>query len=427
MLGIRRFSATPLTRAAAKQTKGKAPPKKAARQTFSRKPKSKDSSSGGAVSALSQQIGSSKPLAKLNPAAPKLTLRQAAPSEYTRDNVGAIVETPTEITTQLLALDVLQSQGGYQYFSQLATVIRKVSVDLAQVLLEQSGPSTGRRVILDGPGGGGKSVATLQAIALALAQRWVVVSIPRAEALVDNSEAYAWSDKSSSWRQDGYMSNLLGRVAEANKQVLQLQNLSKTCIFDRHTIPEKATLYKLLEIGANDANVAHAIYDTFLEEMNLEGRPQLLMTLDNLSVATVLSKYRNPKFEAIHPFDLRVLGDFISYLNGTRSLTNGVVLANTSSRPACRDRALQVVLGHAIPSPFETIDERIANGIRGARVITVGEYNAAEATSIIRHYASAGLMRGYSTTDVTASLVKQRTMMGGALGREVFRSCLKQL
>lgn len=430
MQSVRRFSTSIICQAAKKPVKGKSPPpKRASKQTFGKKMKPKDggSSGGAASSGLALKIGSSRPSARLNPAAPKVDLRQSSSAAYTQENIGTVFETPSNVTSQLYALDVLQSQGGYQYFSQLATVIREPSVDLSKVLVETPGPSDNRRIILDGPAGSGKSIVMLQAIALALQLKWVVVSIPRAELLIDSSQAYAWDEKRGTWRQDVYMSELLGRIAEANKDVLQLQNTSKTFSFDRHTIPEKATLHKLVEIGSKDPTVAHAIYDAFIVEMNLEGRPELLLTMDNLSITTVPSKYRDQEFRSIHPFDLEVVGRFVDYLNGNKRLTNGVVVTNTSSRPACTDRALQIALGHARLSPFEVIDQRISAGIQGARVIAVNQYSSNEAKSVVQHYASAGLIRGYTATDITESLVKQRTMMGGGLGREVLRSCLKQL
>lgn len=411
---------------AAKATKGKAAPKKAAKQSFAKKQKSKDTSSGTAASAFAAKVGSSRASAKLTPDATKVDLSPITPTIFTKDHVGTVFETPANVVAQLYSLDVLERQSGYQYFSQIATVLRHPSVELAE-LLEQDGSSRDRRILLDGAPGSGKSIAMLQAITFALQKKWVVISIPRAEALIDSTYPYVFDDKRGSWRQDTYMAGLLRRIADANKSILQLQNTSKSFSFDRHSVPEKATLHKMLEIGAQDPAVAHDVFDAFLNEMNIEGRPALLITLDNLSVATLPTRYRDPEFRSVHPFDLEIVKTFVALLSGTKLLTNGAVITNTSSRPSVIPRSLNIALKSEEKSPYETIDERIAGSLTDVRVIKVDEYNQNEARSIIKHYASAGLIRGHTAADISDSLVKQRTLMAGALGRDVLRSCLKQI
>lgn len=426
MLATRRFSTASVCRAA-KPAKGKAPPKKASKQSFAKKNKNKDAAGGPTTtSAFAAKIGSSKATTKLNDAAPKIPLPMLSPQACTAEQVGTMFETPSSVVTQLQSLDVLQRQGGYQYFSQLASVLRGPSVELANIMA-QDGSSKDRRILLDGPAGSGKTIATTQAITLALQQKWIVITIPHAESLVDSTYPYAKDETRQSWRQDVYMSELLHRVAEANKAVLQLQNTSKSFNFDRHQVPQKSTLHKLLEIGAQDPVIAHDVFDAFMAEVNMDGRPKVLLTLDNFSIATMPTRYRDPSYEVVHPFDLEIIKNFVAYLNGTKVLTNGVVLTNTSSLPKCVPRALQLALGHSKQSPFESIDERIADSIAGVQVFKIGEYSPAEAKSVVQHYASAGLLRGYGASDVTDSLVKQRMMMGGSLGRDVFRSCLKQI
>lgn len=424
MQSVRRFSSAVAARAP-KTVKGKAPPKKASKNSFAKKKVKDTGSATTSNSAYAAKIGSSQATTKLNTSAPKLDLPQVTPAVFTKEHVGTVFEAPSNVASQLYALDVLQKQGGYQYFSQIASVLRESSIELADILA-LDGSSKDRRVILDGPAGSGKSVAMLQAITLALQQKWVVVSVPRSEALVDSTCPYAWDEQRKSWRQDTYMSELLGRIAEANKSVLQLQNTSRSFSFDRHSIPEKATLYKLVEIGSQDPGVSHSIFDAFMTEMNLEGRPKLLLTLDNLSISTLPTRYRDRDYNVVHPFDLEIIKNFVSYLNGTKLLTNGVVLTNTSSKPPCVPRSLQIALGKAQRLPFEVIDDRIAQGVSGLRSIHVGGYTSTEATSVLQHYASAGLIRGHTSADITESFVKQRTLMGG-VGREVFKSCLKQL
>lgn len=425
MQAARRFSTACLVRAP-KAAKGKAPPKKASKQSFGKKVKVKDAGTGISASAFAAKIGSSRPVAKLNPSAPKVDLKQSQVSLYKEEMKGSILETPQSVVLQLYALDVMQRQGGYQYFSQFATILRDSTIKLAEIMAKDTS-SQNRRILVDGPAGCGKSVTLLQAISLALQQRWLVIAIPRGESLVDSSFPYIYDQKRKSWRQDQYMAELLGRIAEANKDVLQLQNVSKTYNLDRHTIPEKSSLHKMLQIGAQDPAIAHDIFDTFLAEVNLEGRPAVLFTLDNFTITTVPSRYRDPAFSAVHAFDLEIMKTFISFLDGSRSLTKGVVITNTSSQPSVAAKALDVALNHAEKPLFEDVDPRIGACLEGVEVLNVGQYTPLEAKSVVQHYASAGLIRGHSAADITDSFVKQKTLMGGAIGREVFRSCLKHI
>lgn len=376
-----------------------------------------------AASALANKIGSTKPTAMLNSAAPRVELKQLTPDSFTDEAIGTVFETPTNLVTQLRALDMLQKRGGYQFFSQIASVMRKPSVELAE-MITKNGSSSCRRAVIDGPPGSGKSVALLQMVTLALSKQWVVIAIPRAEELTDSSHSYAYDPERSTWRQDTYLAELLSRTASANKNVLQLLNTSKSYAFDRHSLPANSTLHKLLEIGAADPVVAQAVFESFLDELSLDGRPSVLIALDNMSIATLPTQYRDAELKAIHPFDLEILKWFTTYLNGTKTLKNGAVMASTSSIPACKPRALQIALNHSRPLPFEEVDPRIATAISGAKIVRVSSYTQAEISSVVQYYASAGIIKT-SLAEVSESYAKQRSLMGGAIGREVFRSCLK--
>lgn len=373
---------------------------------------------------MATKVGSAKATAKLNPLAPKLDLKPISPSSYATENIASVYEFPATIAKQLAALDVLQPNQGFNFFSQIASVLRPSSIKVADAI-SNSGSSLARRILITGPAGSGKSFVLLQATALALQKKFVVVSLPRGEELVNSSWPYQLDADSNEWRQNEYVSSLLGRINSANANVLQLQNLSRELNFDRHMISSKASLSKLLDIGVQDSAVAHEVLLAFLDEMDIEGRPPMLLTLDNISITSIPSKYRNPDFDAIHPHDLAIVKLFNSYLNGSKSLRNGAVMACTSSLPTCSPKALNIALGLERQNPFETVDPRIGSSIVGAKVVEVGKYTAPESKSIISHYASAGLVRGLTADKITDSIARQKALMGGDVAREIFRSCVK--
>ena len=450
---------TTTTRHAKAAAKGKQPVKRKSAQGFAKKSSESGGGGGGGSGGKSQMsakvgAGNANRLVTLNKDAPRVTLDRISDATFTSDRHGTLLEVPDNIVQQLNKLELLQPKQGFSSFAQLATVVRQCSTDLVDALLSDG--SKDRRVILDGPAGSGKSVAMLQAVALALSRRWVVVAIPKAESVVDSSHSYGFDKKRGTWRQDTYASELCARTAEANREVLQSHDCSREHKLDRHTLPANSSLHKLLQIGAADAAVAHDVFDRFMQEMNSTegeggaGRPKLLLVLDNLTIASIPTQYRTPEFEQVHPLDLDILKQFYGYLSGEQKLANGgAIVACTSSRPTVKARALGVALGGSGKvSPFEQIDGRIVDAIKDVPVIKVGPYTSKEAASVIRHYADCGLIRDlnlhHSSTEevagkivthasgtvaaagLTETMIRQRAMMGGNLAREIFRACTKQ-
>lgn len=444
---------TTASRQAKAAAKGKGQPvKRKAAQGFAKKSGSSDggSSSSSGKSQMSAKLGAGNAtkgqLVTLNKDAPRVDVDRISGNTFAPDRQGTLFEVPEAIVQQLGKLEVLQPQQGFSSFAQLATVVRGCSVELVDALLGEEVVKGGRRAIVDGPAGSGKSIVMMQAIAAALAQRWVVVSIPRAESLTDSSHAYGYDTKRKSWTQDTYASELCARTAEANRDILQAHDCSKAHKLDRHSVPQQSSLYKLLQVGAADAAVAHDVFDAFMSEMNAEHRPKLLLALDNLTIVSIPTQYRTPKFEQIHPLGLELVRQFYAYLSGERTLANGgAVVACTSSRPAVKARALDLALARKRPTPFESIDGRIGHALQGVPVVKVGAYTTEEAEAVIRHYADCGLMRDLNlrhgdpqsppsnvalgmlaSAGLTQSMIRQRALMGGNLAREVFRACTKQ-
>ncbi|BFZ57842.1 hypothetical protein PYCC9005_004897 [Savitreella phatthalungensis] len=456
-LGVRSFSSTAHVAAKAGAAKGKKPPppKKKTSSSFAKKGKpGKDGSGGGAglsgsgAKPMSARLAATRDAAvQLNKTAPRLKLDPLSPSSFDSGSQASIFEIPEAVYAQLLKLGLPQSGQGHNSFAQLATVMRAGSTEVGKIV-GKAGGSGGRRVVVDGPGGSGKSTILLQAAARALMDKWVVVAFSRGEELVDSSHGYAYDERLKGWRQDTYASALCARTAEANKTLLQQHDCSTQHVFDRHTLPAPSSLYKLLQVGAADAAVAQAVFDQFIEELNADGRPQTLLLFDNLSVASVPTRYRAPDFSHIHPLDLHLVKFVYDHVNGTRELANGAVVACTSSVPGVRARSLDLGL-HADKkraAPFEYVDDRIIDAVKGVPVIDVGAYTPAEASAIIGHYANAGLIRSPinasaqtpsdppSTTSSTAAIAPQnmdaniihsKLLVAGHIPREVFRACTR--
>ncbi len=109
-------------------------------------------------------------------------------AEILRDaSQGGVYHLPSALVARLRALEVFKPRQSWWLFQQPSILIRKETIDLAELFKDQSknGPqsaSTARKIIV-GDQNSGKSGLLLQAMATAFLKDWIVISIPEGIAI----------------------------------------------------------------------------------------------------------------------------------------------------------------------------------------------------------------------------------------------------
>ena len=98
---------------------------------------------------------------------------------------GSVLGLPVPMITQLRALQAFKPSQGWSLFRRPAVVLRRETLEMGRIVegISTEGPDQGKVVkkILTGKRACGKSVHLLQAMAMGLLKKWVVISIPDRE------------------------------------------------------------------------------------------------------------------------------------------------------------------------------------------------------------------------------------------------------
>lgn len=107
---------------------------------------------------------------------------------------GSVLGLPVTMITQLRALQAFKPSQGWSLFRRPGVVWRRESLEMGRIFeaITSEGPENGKVVkkILTGKKACGKSVHLLQAMAMGLLKKWVVISIPERESNILASIAY---------------------------------------------------------------------------------------------------------------------------------------------------------------------------------------------------------------------------------------------
>lgn len=228
-----------------------------------------------------------------------------------------------------------------------------------------------------------------------------------------------------------YIAKLLAQVGKANAQVL-----SKLEVTQKHVLPiplqENISLARLAELGARDPEVAFPIFKAFWAEITATGRPPVLFTLDGLSYIMNQSAYRDADFNPIHSHDLALVGQFVDYLSGKKTLPNGgVVLASTSKAHAPVSVSMSLALSQTFarqsktelpkPDPFTTYDSRALAALKRAQLMTLKGLTKEEAKGLMSYWAASGVLR--QTVD-EKTVSEQWSLAGSGVVGELQRGLL---
>nr|POF03032.1 37s ribosomal protein s23, mitochondrial [Quercus suber] len=259
---------------------------------------------------------------------------------------GTMIGLGDAAVDMLRAVEAFKPTQGWNLFRRPATLIRKETVHLAQVMQEAQERKTGISRVIVGERGSGKSVLALQSMAMAHAKGWIVVHLPEARDLTSATSSYEPVETSEGtlWIQPHYTAHLLSNILNANRAVLSQLQVSK-----QHNLPvpvqSNITLSRFVEIGANDPQLAHPIWQALWSELispsnaEKEGqrRPPVFVGLDGLEHVMRASAYLDPDMQLIHAHDLALVRDFNDLLTNKTSLPNGGVImgvASSSNRPS---------------------------------------------------------------------------------------------
>ncbi|KAI9842012.1 MAG: 37S ribosomal protein S23 mitochondrial [Thelocarpon superellum] len=357
---------------------------------------------------------------------------------------GTVVALAGPVIDQLRAVDAFKPTQGWMMFRSPGVLIRNESEELWQMMKAMDGgrPSTYRR-IFTGDRGSGKTVMLLQAMAMAFAKGWMVISIPEAQEITMDHTEYAPLAKSkpTQYVQKSYMAALLTRMLKANHALLSSLQVSKT-----HSLPiplqDTISLARLAELGARDPDVAWPIFLALWAELTAPStdshtRPPILISIDGIAHLMRTSQYRAADFGEIHAHDLSLVQHLMRYLSGTNDLTNGGAIlgatskSNNPSAPTFYHRIEEMEQETLLSSsssssssssfsssalstkhgitPFTALDPRVLDSLRSTLVTTLPGLSHTEAKGLLQYYAASGILRAR----VDDPLVAERRALAG--------------
>ncbi|KUL88092.1 hypothetical protein ZTR_04076 [Talaromyces verruculosus] len=380
---------------------------------------------------------------------------------------GSVLGLPVPMIDQLRALQAFKPSQGWSLFRRPGVVLRRETLEMGRVFegISTEGPDQGKVVkkILTGKRASGKSVHLLQAMAMGLLKKWVVISIPDPQELVIAQTSYAPLPNTNpvQYVQEKATSELLQRTVLANEEVLSKLHVSMEHPELKSLVKPKMTLAELARLGVQDVTIAWPVWQAFWAELNAtvpkitenadektktasQTRPPLLVTVDGLSHWMQDSKYRNADFKPIHAHDLALVKHFVSLLT-PQSLNNkpaipngGIVLYATSGSNSPAVPTLDIALAQLKarqqgvaessdefpqPDPYAEIDNRVMDLFKQAaskssssplELQTLGGLSRDEARGYMEYFARSGILQEKITEEWVSE--KWSIAGGGIIG-----------
>ncbi|KAF1996099.1 hypothetical protein P154DRAFT_444116 [Amniculicola lignicola CBS 123094] len=323
---------------------------------------------------------------------------------------GQVKGIPDAVVDALRAVEAFKRSQGWSMFRRPATLIRKETTQLAELMSQAEGGEEGKpktvRRILTGERLNGKSTLLLQGLTMAFLRQWVVINIPDAMDIVNAHTEYAPlpGSQPTQYSQETYTATLLSQIAKANDKVLS--SLTVTAAPNIPVpFPAKGSLKQLAEAGVANPEASWSVFVALWNELTQPGRPPIMFALDNLAHIMRNSDYLSADVKPIHAHDLTLISHFVTYLSGSKLLPNGgVVLASTSKSNTPTVSALDFSLEVAeakqyspnnMPqwNPYKKADQRVIDCLKDIKVLKIAGLSKNEARSIIEYYAASGMLR----------------------------------
>ena len=371
--------------------------------------------------------------------------------ELTKDNmmstehIGEMLAIEGTVIDRLREVKAFKTTQNWNMFRRPATLMRQESIELGKDFEDiKNEPKTIQRIIT-GDKKSGKSVHLLQAMSMAFMNNWVVINVPEAQDYTINHSSYApaaGGEDEQLYVQPHLASDLLSRVASANRAVLSKLPIAEDYTDSKLPISKKMTLAELATLGADEPSIAWPAWQALWKELNSTGKgkipiPPVLLAVDSVDHWFDMTKYRSSDFQLIHAHQFLFIRQFLQLLFHTPApgLANGgMILAATSGSNSplapsfhillrqmiARARGLQLTdADFPMPKPYQKVDQRVLDLFRGSENTQIQELNGLtqyEAKGLLEYYARSGILKE-SLTDTRIS--EKWTLSGGGIVGEL--------
>lgn len=274
-----------------------------------------------------------------------------------------MVTYPDDIQASLINLGTFLPQQNNELFKTHSSLLR---AETEQILTHMN---NGDSVLVLGGAGSGKSTVLSQAQALAKLEKWVVLHLPRAMALIDGSTDHVKSEDGDFYWQPMLVKRWFKKILKANKDVLS---------------PEAT---KILKAGKADS------VDALFEQLEADGN-KVLLTLDGLNAWThhPLALNTSADNKRIYHAKLQLPKLFLEYFSGEKKLDGAVIAATTGNYKM--NKTVPVALGRAETHAYAELDEfdpELAERLKNAKPLDVGSFSLQETSLYLQYLERAGL------------------------------------
>ncbi|WBW71727.1 mitochondrial ribosomal protein subunit S29 [Schizosaccharomyces osmophilus] len=313
---------------------------------------------------------------------------------------GKMYEIPNPLLEKLDALGAIEKQKkSFSFFSNPVLLHREVTTKLYNILQRSKDVGSEKgRYVLDGSDGSGRSISLLQAEIFAFSHpNYVVLGLHNCERWVDSSSAYAYNPSSKSWVQPELTKEFLTSVMNVNSKILRTLSTSKNYeLVPGKSIVAGTDLHTFLRKVTSNPELSVKFYQPFMQELDAATKKpgssvNVLFIIDNLSILSVPTKYKNPENRNLSPCDFYFIKSLYEYLSGARSFHRGTVFAATSSQPRIKTPSLDVALGKANFDPYVPINNSVYESVKSVKVIPMEPYSVNESLSVMEHLVNSNV------------------------------------
>ncbi|KIW42483.1 uncharacterized protein PV06_06029 [Exophiala oligosperma] len=340
--------------------------------------------------------------------------------------VGQVVALDGELLDQLRDAKAFKRTQNWSLFRRPATLIRNETIAIGKEIEALSSSQDQKMIkhLVAGETHSGKSILMLQTMCMAFMNDWLVLSVPEAQDLMNNTSSYgplrqkegAPPPDEQHFIQPHLAQALLERALYSNESVLSALKIN-------HELPKNiqlkqgSTLKDLLKVGVDDHTKAWRAWQAFWRELTEPGvnpRPRVLLAADSVDHWMGPSKYFDAEHKVIHSQQFVLIRTFTDLIFGKQnpSFTNGgmVMFCSTGSNsPACPTFKLLISQMRAkargieatspkfpLPVPFSKPDLRILDLIPGSDNVGLVDLNGLsipESKGYLEYFAKSGLLQ----------------------------------
>ncbi|KAK3115524.1 hypothetical protein LTR53_005019 [Teratosphaeriaceae sp. CCFEE 6253] len=378
-----------------------------------------------------------------------LTTAIVGDMEKLNEMEGKVLGLGEDTVEALRALEAFKAGQGWSLFRRPAALVRRETVRLG---LDLHATKTRKRVtrrVLFGERGSGKSVLLLQGLAMAYLRGHIVLHFPEAREIANAQTAYEPlrvttedGQYETIYVQPHYTARLLAAFARANRGVLD----SLQILLPHPDVPiplqSNLSLARLLDLGAQDPQLAYPIWRAFLAEITAPSqlqrtgglRPAVCVSMDGVDHIMRMSAYLDPDSRPIHAHSLAIARDFVALLSGRTALPNGgVVLAATSvsTRPAVPtlDHFLARGVADAYMQPLRSVRKTLLAQARKTETVQDLDLSSLDdlptGPAVLAHLPALVARQALHFEEVLTSFRDRPTVPSGALTEALEQIVLK--